>query len=62
VGGTEARLEVYLFGCDQNLYGQRLESDLISFLRPEQKFAGLEALQAQIARDAVSARTVLGGA
>lgn len=59
VGGTEARLEVHLFDCDQNLYGQRLESDLISFLRPEQKFAGLEALQAQIARDAARARLAL---
>jgi riboflavin kinase/FMN adenylyltransferase len=33
--------------------------DMISFLRAEQKFDGLDALKAQIARDCQAARTVL---
>ena len=32
---------------------------LLAFLRPERKFAGLEALRAQIAADAAEARRVL---
>ncbi len=56
VGGTEARLEVWLFGFDGDLYGRTLETDLIAFLRPERKFDGLDALKAQIAEDAAEAR------
>ncbi len=62
VGGTQARLEVHLFDCDQDLYGQRLESALTHFIRPERRFDGLEALRDQIQRDAAVARDVLGAA
>lgn len=60
VGGTQARLEVHLFDCSEDLYGLRLESGLIHFIRPERRFDGLDALKAQIALDALSARTALG--
>ncbi len=62
IGGSQARLEVHLFNCDQDLYGHRLECDLIAFLRPERRFDGLDALRAQIAIDADAARTALGAA
>jgi len=32
---------------------------LIEFIRPERKFAGLDALKAQIAEDAAQARIIL---
>jgi riboflavin kinase/FMN adenylyltransferase len=32
---------------------------LVEFIRPEKKFAGLEALKAQIAQDAAKAREIL---
>jgi riboflavin kinase/FMN adenylyltransferase len=38
-----------------------LEVDLIDFIRPEQKFDGLDALKAQIAADSAKAREMLGG-
>jgi riboflavin kinase/FMN adenylyltransferase len=44
---------------DRDLYGVTLRVHLLSFLRAEQKFDGLPALQAQIARDAAAARTIL---
>ena len=59
-GRVEARLEVYLFDFDEDLYGQTIETELIAFLRPEMDFDSLEALVAQIAADAAAARDVLG--
>jgi riboflavin kinase/FMN adenylyltransferase len=53
-------LEPYFFGFDGDLYGQTVEVELISFLRPEEKFDSLEALKAQMAADCVEARRRLG--
>ncbi|MBV8535641.1 MAG: bifunctional riboflavin kinase/FAD synthetase [Alphaproteobacteria bacterium] len=58
-GLTEPRLEVHLFDYAGDLYGRRLRVALIEFLRPERKFDGIEALKAQIVRDAAAARAVL---
>jgi riboflavin kinase/FMN adenylyltransferase len=44
---------------DRDLYGARLRLHLVSFLRTERKFDGLDALKAQIAADADEARSVL---
>jgi riboflavin kinase/FMN adenylyltransferase len=57
--GMESRLEVHLFDYAGDLYGQELTVALHSFLRPERKFDGLDALRAQIATDAAEARLVL---
>ncbi len=57
----ESRLEAHLFDFDGDLYGQEVSVALLGFLRPEQKFAGLDALRAQIARDAEAARAVHAG-
>jgi riboflavin kinase/FMN adenylyltransferase len=43
---------------DLQLYGERLEVFLHAFLRPEQRFAGVEELKAQIAADCEAARAV----
>ncbi|WP_374469262.1 bifunctional riboflavin kinase/FAD synthetase [Phenylobacterium sp.] len=52
-------LEVWLFDFDEDLYDQTIETDLIAFLRPEEKFDGLEAMTAQVMRDAKAARDLL---
>ena len=59
-GLVNARLEVWLFDFDEDIYGQTIETELVAFLRPEAKFDGLEALVAQVADDANKARAVLG--
>ena len=59
VGGLEPRLEAHLFDTDVDLYGRHLRVSLVDFIRPEMKFAGLDTLKAQIAADAVQARTML---
>ncbi|WP_291423068.1 riboflavin biosynthesis protein RibF [Deinococcus sp.] len=61
VNGTERRFEVNLFDFDKDLYGQELQVKFYDRLRGEQKFAGLEDLKAQLARDAEQARAVLAG-
>jgi riboflavin kinase/FMN adenylyltransferase len=58
-GLVEARLEVWLFDFDEGLYGQTVETELVAFLRPEEKFDSLDALVAQIGRDAEAARAIL---
>ena len=55
----ESILEVNLFDFTGDLYGQELDVTLLAFLRPERKFAGIDALRAQIAIDAAEARRVL---
>jgi riboflavin kinase/FMN adenylyltransferase len=52
-------LEVWLFDFDEDLYDQVIETDLIAFLRPEAKFPSLEAMTAQVLRDADQARAIL---
>ena len=59
IGGEGERLEVHLFGLNEDLYGRHLRVALVEHLRPERKFAGLEALKAQIAIDADQARRLL---
>ena len=58
-GGSDLRLEVHLFDFAGDLYGRHLRVALVDYLRPEQKFAGLDALKAQIAADAAKARAML---
>ncbi|MGC6512726.1 MAG: bifunctional riboflavin kinase/FAD synthetase [Parvibaculales bacterium] len=53
------RLEVHLFDFDTMVYGETLSVALIDFIRPEQKFDSLDALKAQIAKDAESAKLML---
>jgi riboflavin kinase/FMN adenylyltransferase len=59
VGTPEPRLEAHLFDIDADLYGRHLRVALVDFIRPERKFAGLDALKAQIAEDARRARELL---
>jgi riboflavin kinase / FMN adenylyltransferase len=57
---SEPLLEVHLFDFDGDLYGQRMAVEFVAKLRDEQKFDGLDALKAQMDRDARQAREVLG--
>ncbi len=58
--GAQSRLEAHLFDFADDLYGQTLDIALITFLRPEQKFASFDALRAQIEADSLQARALLG--
>jgi riboflavin kinase/FMN adenylyltransferase len=59
VHGVEPLLEAHLFDFDGDLYGRRIEVEFVAKLRDEEKFDGLEALIAQMHRDAAQARAIL---
>ncbi|HEY7350253.1 MAG TPA: bifunctional riboflavin kinase/FAD synthetase [Ktedonobacterales bacterium] len=58
--GTRHLTEVHVLDVQRDLYGKELEVQFIARLRGEQRFAGVEALQAQIAVDVQQARVALG--
>lgn len=59
VQGNSLTVEIHLLDWSGDLYGQTLTVSLEQFLRPEQKFASLEALKAQIQTDCAAARDYL---
>lgn len=52
-------LEPYFFDFADDLYGQRIEVELLHHLRDEQRFDGLEALKTQMDADCREARRLL---
>lgn len=52
-------LEVFLFDFDGDLYGQAIDVAFIGWIRPEQKFESVEALQRAMSADAAKARDAL---
>ena len=51
--------ETHLFNFDKEIYGCQMTVHLQAFLRPEQKFDGLDSLRDQIAKDVEHARQIL---
>jgi riboflavin kinase/FMN adenylyltransferase len=56
---TERTVETYIFDFNRNIYGETVTLEFVEYLRPEMKFNGIEALIAQIGRDAKLAQTLL---
>ncbi len=59
--GPESRLEVNLFDFSGDIYETEITVALHFYIRAEVKFSGLDALKAQIAADADTARRLLRG-
>lgn len=59
VGTNSVSLESYLFDFHQDIYGEEIRVSFYRFLRPEQKFADLEALQKQMLQDKMQAADAL---
>ena len=62
VGADAPLAETYILGFSGDLYGQCPAVYPLTYLRPEQTFPSLEALQEQIRRDAAAAATLFDGA
>ena len=59
ISGQEAKgIETHLFDYEGDLYGQELVVEFYSYRRKEQKFASLDALQAQLSEDLLWGRTM----
>lgn len=52
-------IEVHIFDFAESIYGERVEVFWHEFIRPEQKFNGIDALIAQISQDKLTAEQLL---
>ena len=52
---------MHIFNKSLDLYGKRLAVELVTRVRPEQKFDSLDALRAQIQTDIAAADRLLKG-
>jgi riboflavin kinase/FMN adenylyltransferase len=58
-GDSEAVVEAHLFDANVDLYGAPVRIDFVARLRDTQRFSGVDALVAQLHKDAVNARSRL---
>lgn len=58
IGTKTPRSETCILGFSGDLYGQYTEVELLSYLRPEQKFDSLDALRAAIQKDSIRAAEI----
>ncbi len=49
-------VETHLFDCTGDLYGRQARTELLHFVRPEQKFASIEELRIQLEQDKITGR------
>ncbi len=59
-GEGSTKFEVHLIDCDQRIYGQMLELDLLDRLRDIRTFDSVTALQQQLAHDVNAVRRIAG--
>ena len=59
VDGSRRVVEVNIFNFDEEIYGEELAVELVSYLRGEIKFQGLEKLKDQLAEDKIAAESFL---
>jgi riboflavin kinase/FMN adenylyltransferase len=52
-------VEVYILDYDADLYDETLTTQFVRYLRPQQRFDGLQAFIAQMQQDEANARVLL---
>ena len=58
-GDTHTTVEAHILDFDADIYGECARLEFIDYIRPEQKFSGLDALKAQISADVEQVRSLL---
>lgn len=61
-GDNRVSVEPHILDFDRDIYGKQVRLEFVAHVRGEQKFDGLPALKAQIARDILNVRDLLEGA
>ncbi len=59
VNGIGCTQEVNIFDFEEDIYGEKIQVELIDFIRKEQKFNGLDELKTQINLDKSTIKTLL---
>jgi riboflavin kinase/FMN adenylyltransferase len=60
VNGLTRNIEVNIFDFDREIYNQSIRMEFLNYIRGDVKFAGLDALKAQLAQDKIDVLAVLG--
>ena len=58
VDGKKMTIEVNFFDFNEDLYGDFLQIEVLERLRDEKKFESLQELKNQLAKDALSAKSI----
>lgn len=53
-------VETHLLNCNEDLYGKNAKTELLTFIRPEQKFASVDELKYQLETDKQTGRAYFG--
>lgn len=61
VSGKNQTIEIHFFDFNENLYGERIQVEVLSFLRDEQKFDSVEALKNQLSMDREKSLNFING-
>lgn len=59
LAGEQRSFEVYFFDFEQDLYGKRLQIDLLELIRKEKKFDSIEMLKVQLEEDQAKCRQLI---
>lgn len=59
-GENPAGVETYIYNLDADLYGKWIEVQLLTFMRPERRFDGIEELKRQVLADKETGRRMHG--
>lgn len=59
VDGMKLTVEAHILDFDADIYGEDVRLEFVRRVRPEMKFAGLDALKAQIAADVEAVRQIV---
>jgi riboflavin kinase/FMN adenylyltransferase len=59
IDGKGFSIEVHLFDFQKDIYNCEIELEMVQFLRPEEKFKGIEELTVRIEKDVAASRAIL---
>lgn len=61
VSGKNQTIEIHFFNFDSQIYGKKIQIEVLKFLREEHKFDSVEALKKQLAKDKKTSKDYLNG-
>ncbi|NEW80289.1 MAG: bifunctional riboflavin kinase/FAD synthetase [Gelidibacter sp.] len=61
VKGKKQTIEIHFFDFNKDLYGKKIQVDVLKFLREEQKFDSVDALKKQLEKDRQKSLKVVNG-
>jgi riboflavin kinase/FMN adenylyltransferase len=61
VKGKKQTIEIHFFDFNKDLYGKKIQIDVLKFLRDEQKFDNVENLINQLQKDKQKSMQIING-